>query len=177
MQFYASDSSYSTQKQTRIMAPFASHTEAETSLHAGIFRSIRADSVKASRVVHATRNGAGESCQPRNLTRVNKLWFYFKVPRDAYFFLLFICFIFTFSLIDALGLITFAFIFYEIQSPLRQQTKKQLRKTKVLQNAEKKKLVLGFLHSVNHTGSPQDESYSHSYFIPGQNNKTSKRKL
>ena len=26
--FYASDSSYSTQKQTRIMAPFASHSEA-----------------------------------------------------------------------------------------------------------------------------------------------------
>ena len=28
LRFYASDSSYSTQKQTRIMAPFASHTEA-----------------------------------------------------------------------------------------------------------------------------------------------------
>ena len=25
--------------------------------------------------------------------------------------------------------------------------------------------------------SPQDESYIHSYFIPGQNNKSSKRKL
>ena len=36
---------------------------------------------------------------------------------------------------------------------------------RVLQNVEEKKLVLGFLHSVNHTGSPQDESYIHNYFI------------
>ena len=36
-------------------------------------------------------------------------------------------------------------------------------------------LVLGFLHSVNHTGSPQDKSYSHSYFTPGQNNKSYKK--
>ena len=48
---------------------------------------------------------------------------------------------------------------------------------RVLQNAEKKKLDLGFLHSLNHTGSPKDESYMHSYFIPGQNNKSSQRKL
>ena len=41
----------------------------------------------------------------------------------------------------------------------------------------KRKSVVGFLHSVNHTGSPQDESYSHSYFIPGQNNKSPKHKL
>ena len=46
----------------------------------------------------------------------------------------------------------------------------------VLQNAEKK-LVLGFLHSVNHTGSPQNKSYIHSYIIPGQNKKSSKGKL
>ena len=46
-----------------------------------------------------------------------------------------------------------------------------------MQNTEKKKLVLGFLHSVNHTGSPQDESYIHSYFISGQNNKSSKHKF
>ena len=38
-------------------------------------------------------------------------------------------------------------------------------------------LVLGFLHSIKHTGSPQDESYIHSYFIPWQNNKSSKCKL
>ena len=38
-------------------------------------------------------------------------------------------------------------------------------------------LVLGFLHSVKHTGSPQDESDIHSYFIPRQNNKSSKCKL
>ena len=44
-------------------------------------------------------------------------------------------------------------------------------------NAEKKKLVLGFLHSVNHTGSPLDKSYIHSYFVPGQNNKSSKCKF
>ena len=49
-------------------------------------------------------------------------------------------------------------------------------KWRVLQNAEKK-LVLGFLHSVNHIGSPQNESYIQSNFIPGQNNKSSKRKL
>ena len=50
-------------------------------------------------------------------------------------------------------------------------------KKRVIQNAEKKNLVLGFLHSINHTGSPQDELYIHSYFIPGQNSKSSKRKL
>ena len=55
--------------------------------------------------------------------------------------------------------------------------KSSWEKRRVLQNAEKKKLVLGFLHSINHTGSPQDESYIHSYFIPGQNNKSSKCKL
>ena len=54
--------------------------------------------------------------------------------------------------------------------------KSSWEKWRVLQNAEKK-LVLGFLHSVNHTGSPQDKSYIHSYFIPRQNNKSSKRKL
>ena len=42
---------------------------------------------------------------------------------------------------------------------------------------KRSQLVLVFLHSVNHTGSPQDESYIHSYFIPGQNNKSSKHKL
>ena len=42
--------------------------------------------------------------------------------------------------------------------------KSSWEKRSVLQNAEKK-LVLGFLHSVNHTGSPQDESYIHNYFI------------
>ena len=47
------------------------------------------------------------------------------------------------------------------------------KKRRVLQIAEKK-LVLGFLHSVNHTGSPQDESDIHSYFIAGQNNTSSK---
>ena len=52
---------------------------------------------------------------------------------------------------------------------------KATEKKEVLQNAEKKKLVPGFLHSVNHTGSPQDKSDIHSYFIPGQNNKTSNR--
>ena len=36
------------------------------------------------------------------------------------------------------------------------------KKRRVLQNAEKEKLVLGFLRSVNHTGSPQDESYIHT---------------
>ena len=54
--------------------------------------------------------------------------------------------------------------------------KSSWEKRRGLQNAEQK-LVLGFLHSVNHTGSPQDESYIHSYFIPGQNNKSSKRKF
>ena len=48
------------------------------------------------------------------------------------------------------------------------------KKIRVLQNTEKKKLVLGFLHSINQTGSPQDESDIHSYCIPGQ--KSSKRK-
>jgi len=38
-------------------------------------------------------------------------------------------------------------------------------KRRVLQNAEKKKLVLGFLHSVNHTESPQDESHSQLLYI------------
>ena len=43
---------------------------------------------------------------------------------------------------------------------------------------EEVRLVLGFLHSINHTGSPQDESYIHSYFIPtGQNNKSSNCKF
>ena len=45
---------------------------------------------------------------------------------------------------------------------------KAAEKKEVIQNAEKK-LVLGFLHSINHTGSPQDESYIHSYFIPAHN--------
>ena len=36
--------------------------------------------------------------------------------------------------------------------------KSSWEKRSVLQNTEKK-LVLGFLHSVNHTGSPQNESY------------------
>ena len=53
--------------------------------------------------------------------------------------------------------------------------KSSWQKIRVLQNAEKKKLVLGFLHSINQTGSPQDESDIHSYFIPGQ--KSSKRKF
>ena len=48
--------------------------------------------------------------------------------------------------------------------------KSSWEKRRVLQNAEKKKLVLGFLHSIIHTGSPQDKSYIHSYFISGQNN-------
>ena len=66
----------------------------------------------------------------------------------------------------------------EITLPhLQNMPPKAVEKKEVLQNAEKKKLVLWFLHSVNHTGSPQDESYSHSYFIPGQNNKSSKCKL
>ena len=51
-------------------------------------------------------------------------------------------------------------------------------KKRVIQNAEKKNLVVGFLHSVNHTRSPQDESYIHRYFIPtGQNNKSSNCKF
>ena len=53
---------------------------------------------------------------------------------------------------------------------------KAAEKKEVIQNAEKK-LVLGFLHSINYTGSPQDESYIHSYFIPDRNNKSSKRKF
>ena len=57
---------------------------------------------------------------------------------------------------------------------LQQAVEKERR---VLSNTEKKKLVLGFLHSINHTVSPQDESYIHSHFIPGQNNKSSKCKL
>ena len=44
------------------------------------------------------------------------------------------------------------------------------KKRRGLQNAEKK-LVPGFLDSVNHTGSPRDELDIHSYFIPGQNKK------
>ena len=69
-------------------------------------------------------------------------------------------------------------IMSEITLPhLQNMPKKAVEKKEVLQNAEKKKLVLGFLHSVNHTGSPQDESYIHSYFIPGQNNKSSKCKF
>ena len=63
--------------------------------------------------MRAARNGAmtGESCQPCNFTRVNKVLFYFKVPRDVYFFLLFIYVLFLcFLWLDALGLITFAFI-------------------------------------------------------------------
>ena len=78
-----------------------------------IFRSWRADSVKAAYAVRAARYGAmnDESCQPCNLTRVNKLWFYLKVTRNAYFFSIFhVRFIFIFSLPNALGLITFAFI-------------------------------------------------------------------
>ena len=55
--------------------------------------------------------------------------------------------------------------------------KSSREKRRVLQNAEKEKLVLGFLHSVNHTGSPQVESYIHTYFIPGQNTKSSKHKF
>ena len=76
--------------------------------------------------MRAARYGAmtGESCQPCNLTRVNNFLFYFKVPRDAYFFSTFyVCFIFIFSLLDALGLITFAFNSWEILSPLRQPTR------------------------------------------------------
>ena len=48
--------------------------------------------------------------------------------------------------------------------------KSSWEKRRGLQNAEKK-LVPGFLDSVNHTGSPRDELDIHSYFIPGQNNK------
>ena len=55
--------------------------------------------------------------------------------------------------------------------------KSSWEKRRVLLNAEKTKLVLGFLHSVNHTRSPQDESYIHSYSIPVQNNKPSKHKF
>ena len=55
--------------------------------------------------------------------------------------------------------------------------KRKLRKKKSPINAEKKKLVLGVLHSISHTGSLQDESYIHSYFIPGRNNKSSKHKF
>jgi len=56
--------------------------------------------------------------------------------------------------------------------------KKQLIKKKSYKTLKRRrKSVLGFLHSVNHTGSPQDKSYIHSYFIPGQNNKSSKGKF
>ena len=54
--------------------------------------------------------------------------------------------------------------------------KRSWEKRRVPQNAEKK-LVLGFLHSINRTGSPQDESYIHIYYISGENNKSSKRKF
>ena len=55
---------------------------------------------------------------------------------------------------------------------LQNMPPKEVEKKEDLQNAEKKKLVLllGYLHSVNHTRSPQDDSYIHSYFIPGRNN-------
>ena len=62
------------------------------------------------------------------------------------------------------------------KSSLQNMPQKAVEKKEVLQNAEKKKLVLGFLPSVNHTGSPQDDSYIHSYFHL-QSNKSSKRKL
>ena len=113
LRFNASDSSYSTQKQTRIMAPFASHYWSVSKHTRTLFLGHDALKVKAARAVRAARNGAmtGESCQPCNLTRVNKFWFDFEVPRDACFFSTFyVCFIFMFSLRDALGLITFAFI-------------------------------------------------------------------
>ena len=60
------------------------------------------DPIKAARAVRAAPNGAmtGESCQPCNLTRLNKLWFYFKVSRDAYFFSTFLC-IFYFHVFSA----------------------------------------------------------------------------
>ena len=51
------------------------------------------------------------------------------------------------------------------------------KKEESYKTLKRSKLVLGFLHSVNHTGSPQDESYIHSYFIPGQNNKSPKLKF
>ena len=46
--------------------------------------------------------------------------------------------------------------------PQKSSWKKERR---VLQNAEKKTLVLGFLHSINHRGSPQDrKSSKHKFF-------------
>ena len=63
------------------------------------------------------------------------------------------------------------------KSSQQNMPQKAVEKKEVLQNTEKKKLVLGFLHSVNLTGSPQDKSNIHSYLIPGQNNKSSKCKL
>ena len=51
--------------------------------------------------------------------------------------------------------------------------KKQLRKKKSPTKCWKEEVSSRyFLHSFNHTGSPQDKSYIHSYFIPGQNNKS-----
>ena len=49
--------------------------------------------------------------------------------------------------------------------PQKSSWKKERR---VLQNAEKKKLVLGFLHSINHTGSPQDKKSSKHKFFKGR---------
>ena len=49
------------------------------------------------------------------------------------------------------------------KSSVQNMSQKEVEKKEVLQNAEKK-LVLWFLHSVNHTGSPQDESYIHSLY-------------
>ena len=42
------------------------------------------------------------------------------------------------------------------------------KKEESYKTLKRSKLVLGFLHSINHKGSPQDESYIHSYFTPGK---------
>ena len=98
--FYASNSSYSTQKQTRIMASFASHTEAQTRVHT-LFSGHDALTLSRPRVQCVQRGTVLWLAKVANLAillRVNKLWFYFKVPRDAYLFLLFMHVLFLFFL-------------------------------------------------------------------------------
>ena len=65
------------------------------------------------RAVRATRNGAmtGESCQPcKSYQSKYTLILFEGALRRLLFSTFYVCFISMFSLLDALGLITFAFI-------------------------------------------------------------------